>query len=139
MDIYFHFEEIEAFEIAGHNIEKVLIRIAKDHKYKISGINFIFCSDGYLLKINQEYLNHDYYTDIITFDNSEEKKVIESDIFISTDRVTENAAENKVDFYQELFRVMIHGMLHLVGFKDKSFDDKKIMTEKENAYLSLLH
>lgn len=138
MDIYYHFEEAEPFEIAGNNIEKVLIRVAKDENRKIEHINFIFCNDEYLLKINQEYLHHDYYTDIITFDNSEKKGIIESDIFISIDRIKENAFLNSVDFYQELFRVMIHGVLHLVGFNDKSPGDKKIMTEKENAYLSLL-
>lgn len=99
-------------------------------------VNYIFCNDAYLLKINQEYLQHDTYTDIITFDNSEVKNEIVSDIFISVERVSENAQTYQITMLQELYRVMIHGALHLSGYKDKTPKDKKLMTEKENFYLA---
>ena len=99
-------------------------------------LNFIFCSDEYLLKINQEYLNHDTYTDIITFDNSEEENEISGDIFISVERVAENAGKYEIDADTELKRVIIHGVLHLIGFPDKKPEEKELMTSKENHYLS---
>jgi len=106
--------------------------------YKLEELNFIFCSDAYLLGLNQQFLDHDTYTDVITFDNSEELKTIAGDIFISLDRIRENARENKVSARHELCRVMIHGTLHLLGYKDKRKADKLRMTEKEDHYLSLL-
>lgn len=99
-------------------------------------ISFIFCSDEYLHKINVEYLNHDTYTDIITFDNSDDENVIAGDIFISVDRIKENAKSFLVKEIDELHRVIIHGILHLCGYLDKKPVDKKRMTEKENEYLS---
>ncbi|MFA5243775.1 MAG: rRNA maturation RNase YbeY [Pedobacter sp.] len=104
--------------------------------YKLSELNFIFCSDNYLLDINQQYLNHNTLTDIITFDNSDKKSVIAGDIFISIDRVRENAGIFKVKEEDELHRVMIHGTLHLLGYPDKGKVAKAKMTEKENFYLS---
>lgn len=104
--------------------------------YKLSELNFIFCSDNYLLDINQQYLNHNTLTDIITFDNSDKKSVIAGDIFISIDRVHENAGIFKVKEEDELHRVMIHGTLHLLGYPDKGKVAKALMTEKENFYLS---
>ncbi|MEX8547327.1 MAG: rRNA maturation RNase YbeY [Mucilaginibacter sp.] len=101
-------------------------------------INFVFCNDAYLLKINQDFLQHDTYTDIITFDNSETAEEIVSDIFISVERVAENAKSFQTPFLQELHRVMIHGVLHLAGYKDKSAKDVKTMRSKENFYLSSL-
>ncbi|MES2454963.1 MAG: rRNA maturation RNase YbeY [Bacteroidota bacterium] len=106
--------------------------------YGLEELNFIFCSDTYLLGLNQQFLNHDTYTDVITFDNSEELKSIVGDIFISIDRIRENARENKVSARHELCRVMIHGTLHLLGYKDKRKADKLRMTEKEDHYLSQL-
>jgi probable rRNA maturation factor len=106
--------------------------------YALNELSFIFCSDAYLLDMNQQYLNHDTYTDVITFDNSEELKIILGDIFISVDRVRENAAGLKTNLLNELCRVMIHGTLHLLGYKDKSKAAKSLMTDKENHYLSLL-
>ena len=108
-------------------------------EFQLVSLNFIFCSDEHLLTINKKYLNHDYYTDIITFDNSEEKLEIEGDVFISIDRVKENAEENGVPFTDEQKRVLIHGVLHLCGYKDKTIEEKHYMTKKENAYLSLWH
>jgi len=104
--------------------------------YKLKELTYIFCSDPYLLQINQQYLDHDTYTDIVTFDNSEVKNVVVGDIFISIDRIRENARKYAVTESQELHRVIIHGVLHLLGYKDKSADDKEKMTQKEDLYLS---
>jgi probable rRNA maturation factor len=100
-------------------------------------INYIFCSDKYLLSINEQYLGHNTLTDIITFDNSETPRLLESDIFISIERVKENALTLNQPFDIELRRVMIHGVLHLVGYGDKSSSQKSSMRKKEEAYLSL--
>ena len=114
-------------------VEKTILAESKT----LGEISFVFCSDEYLHKINLEYLKHDTYTDIITFDYSEEKGV-SGDIFISIDRVRENGLEFKKEFYNELSRVIIHGVLHLVGYKDKTNQEKAQMREKEDFYLNLL-
>ena len=116
-----------------------LALIASKYSFQISDLNYILCSDDFLLNINKQYLNHDYYTDIITFDNSDEEGTIEGDIFISIDRVNENATTLGIPFDEEFQRVLAHGILHLIGFNDKSESEKKVMTEKEEACLSLLH
>lgn len=110
--------------------------IIKENK-TLGEINYIFCSDDYLHKMNVEHLNHDTLTDIITFNYCVED-IISSDIFISVDRVKDNAEIFKTSFEQELNRVMIHGILHLVGYDDKSDRDKKMMRSKEDFYLTLL-
>jgi rRNA maturation RNase YbeY len=104
--------------------------------FKLRELNFIFCSDSYLLTMNQEYLNHDTLTDIITFDNSENQREIVGDIFISLERIQENAQSFKVKTEDELHRVMIHGTLHLLGYADKGKEAKALMTDKEDLYLS---
>src|ERR1700761_5502008 len=104
--------------------------------FKLKELNYIFCSDAYLLQINQQYLNHDTYTDIITFDNSEQEKVIVGDIFISAERISENALKFKVPEANEMHRVIIHGALHLLGYKDKTAESKKLMTQMEDNYLA---
>jgi probable rRNA maturation factor len=104
--------------------------------YKLKELTYIFCSDSYLLQINQQYLNHDTYTDIITFDNSDIAKTIIGDIFISIDRIRENAGKFSHTVADELHRVIIHGALHLLGYKDKTPADKKKMTLKEDFYLN---
>jgi len=103
----------------------------------LSEVNYIFCSDAYLIGLNQQFLDHDTYTDIITFDNSEIKGSITGDIFISIDRIRENAQTFGVEMAHELRRVMIHGVLHLLGYKDKTKKDKTLMTQKEDFYLAL--
>jgi probable rRNA maturation factor len=105
--------------------------------YILEGLNFIFCSDEYLWRMNQQFLDHDTYTDVITFDNAERLKTINGDVFISIDRIKENAAEIDVPVADELCRVMIHGTLHLLGYKDKTKAAKTQMTSKEDHYLSL--
>ena len=104
--------------------------------FKLAELNYIFCSDDYLLKINQEYLDHDTYTDIITFDNTEEEGVITGDIFISIPRIKENAEKFAVSEIDELHRVIIHGALHLLGYTDKTAPAKKKMSLKEDHYLT---
>jgi probable rRNA maturation factor len=105
--------------------------------YTLQELNFIFCNDEYLLEINRQYLNHDTYTDIITFDNSDEENIIVGDIFISIERIKENAKiYNKTDF-DEVCRIMIHGTLHLLGYKDKGKEAKTLMTQKEDEYLAI--
>ncbi len=111
--------------------------IANEYGFKILELNYIFCSDDYLLNMNQTYLNHETFTDIITFDLSEYENEIEGDIYISYDRVEENSIKFNTQ-KNELYRVMAHGLLHLIGFKDKTEKEKEIMREKENLALSKL-
>jgi probable rRNA maturation factor len=101
-------------------------------------VNFIFCNDDYLLNINIEYLNHDTYTDIISFDYTV-GKLLQGDVFISTERVLENATTFNVSFEDELKRVLSHGVLHYCGFKDKNEDDAKLMRQKEDDKIALFH
>lgn len=117
-------------------LRKWITLAAKKEGYKIEQLNYIFCSDRYLKKMNVNYLNHNYYTDIITFDNSMEKKKIIGDVFISIDTIKYNATEYKTTFENELARVMIHGLLHLVGYSDKSLNDQKKMKSMEDLWLS---
>jgi rRNA maturation RNase YbeY len=104
--------------------------------FKLKELTYVFCSDAYLLPMNQQYLDHDTFTDIITFDNSEVKGNILGDIFISVERVRENAAKFKISETDELHRVIIHGALHLLGYTDKTLVTKQKMTQKEDEYLA---
>lgn len=114
-----------------------LYKLLLGHKKSLGSLNYTYCTDDELLDINRTYLSHDYYTDIITFDLSEEKGLIEGDIYISIDRVKDNAKLNSVLFETELKRVMAHGLLHLIGFKDKSKKEISDMREAENQALLL--
>jgi probable rRNA maturation factor len=130
------FEEDIAYKLKNKTaVRKWIKDTIEAEGYKLRELNYIFCSDDYLLKINQQYLDHDTYTDIVTFDNSEDEGIIVSDIFISIDRIRENAAKFNVTEAHELHRVIIHGALHLLGYKDKSAADKQKMTSKEDFYL----
>ena len=113
-------------------------RIIISEGFVLNNINYIFCDDAYLLELNQKHLHHDTYTDIITF-NYSEKKTLSADIFISVERVRENTDIFNVDFKTELLRVMIHGILHLIGYDDKSEEDKILMRKKENEKIKLFH
>lgn len=117
-------------------LRKWIALAAKKEGYNIEQLNYIFCSDRYLKKMNVSYLNHNYYTDIITFDNSVEKKKIIGDVFISIDTIKYNATEYKTTMENELARVMIHGLLHLVGYSDQSTKDQKKMRSMEDFWLS---
>lgn len=114
-----------------------LKRLALSEKFKVGELNYIFCSDEYLYQINVDYLNHHTYTDIITFDNSEEDSVIEGDIFISIDRVKENAQKLKQEESSELSRVISHGLFHLMGYKDKTKSEAEMMRSKESVAIEL--
>jgi len=113
-------------------------RVVDSEGFSVGQIDYIFCTDDYLLKLNKDYLNHDTFTDIITFDYTE-GKIISGDIFISTDRVQDNAKKFDVEFSNELRRVMIHGILHLAGFGDKSKEEKDIMRLKEDEKIKMFH
>ncbi len=105
----------------------------------LSSINYIFCSDEYLKEINTQYLGHETFTDIVTFNYNPSEGVLEGEVYISIDRIRENAVTFKSDFPMELHRVIIHGVLHLIGFNDKTKREKSLMREKEDTYLSLLN
>lgn len=104
--------------------------------FKLKELTYVFCSDAYLLPMNQQYLDHDTYTDIITFDNSDVEGDIVGDIFISVERIRENAAKFKISETDEMHRVIIHGALHLLGYTDKTVVTKQKMTQKEDEYLA---
>ena len=110
--------------------------VAESGIKKLGNINIIFCSDNYILDVNVKYLGHDYFTDIITFDYCE-KDILSGDLFISIDTVRDNAEFYKTEFNDELNRVIVHGLLHLIGYDDHTPEEQKIMREKENHYLEL--
>ncbi|WP_342329978.1 rRNA maturation RNase YbeY [Pedobacter sp. FW305-3-2-15-E-R2A2] len=136
--IHFFTEDL-SYTLKKKTLLKAWIKsVIEEEGYALQELNFILCSDEYLLRINQQYLNHDTYTDVITFDNSEALKMIVGDIFISLERIQENAKEFKHTVADELCRVMAHGTLHLLGYKDKGKAAKTLMTEKEDYYLATL-
>jgi rRNA maturation RNase YbeY len=137
MSIRFFNEDVNFPDIRKRVVSAWLKEIISLHDKKVGDISIIFCSDSYLLDVNKQYLEHDYFTDIITFDYVE-GNMISGDIFISVDRVLENSKLFKVSFSEELHRIMAHGVLHLLGYKDKCDEDKVMMTEKENFSLRLL-
>jgi probable rRNA maturation factor len=134
--IKFHYLEPARFPVAA--VRKTLGLILKRHKKRAGSINYVFCNDEYLLEINRSYLKHDYYTDIITFDLSVPGPEITADIYISSERVKENAGELGIPIYKELVRVIIHGLLHLVGFNDKGKDEKLKIRRAEDRFLSIV-
>jgi probable rRNA maturation factor len=117
-------------------ISQWIVETVEKEKKDCGQIAYIFCSDDYLLDLNQRFLNHNTYTDIITFDYSE-GKILNGEIYISIDRVKENAQNFEADFEKELLRVIIHGALHLAGYKDKTKEQKEKMRKKEDKYLSI--
>lgn len=135
MGIHF-FREDTSFVLKDKGKTRLWIKACILEEGRRAGeISFIFCSDDYLHEINLQYLEHDTYTDIVTFDNSVSEERVDGDLFISVDRTDENAAKLGISNTDELHRVMIHGILHLCGYKDKKPSDKRLMTEKENYYL----
>jgi len=135
--IHFFNEQIDFRLNNKTRLRSWLRSVIHQHNKKISSINFIFTSDNLLLEINKKYLKHNTYTDIITFDQSSKPNKIEADIYISLDRVSFNSINLKTSFEEELHRVMIHGVLHLLGYKDKTKEEKEEMRKKENHYLAL--
>ncbi|GGF02977.1 rRNA maturation RNase YbeY [Hymenobacter cavernae] len=135
--IEFLVEDVD-FELAdAEELTSWIERVAEVHEYEIVQLTYIFCSDEYLHRVNVEYLDHDTYTDVITFDNADTSDVIEGDIFISVERVRENAQQLGVSFHDELHRVMIHGVLHLLGYADKDLLSQTAMRKKEDDCLLL--
>ncbi|HKL31857.1 MAG TPA: rRNA maturation RNase YbeY [Tangfeifania sp.] len=130
----FFFEDISTFELDQDFAGRQIKQLINEEKKETGDISVIFCSDRYLLEMNKKHLNHDYFTDIITF-NYVEDDVISGDLFISADRIRENAGKFNVTFHEELYRVILHGILHLVGYNDKTSEEKKVMKDKENYYL----
>lgn len=122
-------------------IKKWLKIVAQQEQQTIENLTFILCTDEYLLQLNQQYLKHNTYTDVITFDNADpiqkKQNKIEGDIFISIERISENAQKFNQPTEKELLRVIVHGTLHLLGYTDKKNTQKQIMTQKENLYLTL--
>lgn len=137
MPVRFFQEETDFTPTQKNQLKNWIKTVIEREKASPGEINYIFCSDEYLLRINKEYLNHDYYTDIITFNQSEYDDTVHGDIYISIERVKENFKTTSASFEEELRRVMIHGILHLLGFADHTKAEKKKMREKEDACLSL--
>ena len=132
-----YFFEDTKFVFKGRQRNNRWLRLVAESEIRRMGdVSIIFCSDPYILDINLKYLQHDYFTDIITFDYCEGDK-ISGDLFISVDSVRENAVQDGTEFEDELNRVMVHGILHLIGYDDHTKADQKTMREKENYYLSL--
>ena len=129
------YEDIQPLKLRKSNVAKYVKALIISENRKHGEIAIILCSDKYLLNINIEYLKHNYYTDIITF-NYVEGNTISGDLFISIDRVKENSEQFNTSFTKELYRVIFHGLLHLAGYNDKTDEEKKIMRGKEDLYLS---
>lgn len=127
-----------SFSLPQKKMTRELVQtIFSTENKNLNYVNFIFCSDESLLELNRKHLDHDYFTDILTFDLSDSVNSITSEIYISTDRVRENAQNFKVPFLKELTRVIIHGALHLCGYKDKKKSEISVMRQKESHYLRL--
>ncbi len=130
-------EDTTVPKFARREMNAWIKQVAQKEGYQVGGVNYIFCSDAKILEVNNQYLQHDYYTDIITFDYTEDG-IVNGDIFISVDTVSSNSEQFGVAFDMELRRIIIHGILHLCGQDDKAPDDKAEMTRKEDEALSLL-
>ena len=136
MAIRYYAEEIKTPAIKRRTINNWIKAVAADHGYTVGEISYIFCSDEKILEVNREYLQHDYYTDIITFDYTEKNK-ISGDLFISLETVATNAQQFQSSYDQELHRVIIHGILHLCGINDKGPGEREIMEAAENQALQI--
>ena len=134
--ISFHYETHRFFFPNRTLLKEFISSLCEKEGRRINQLSYIFCNDEYLLEINRAYLNHDTYTDIITFELSAKGEDLVSDIFISVERVKENALKFRTSFLLELYRVMLHGALHLCGYKDKTLRDQKVMRDMETHYLN---
>lgn len=132
-----NYEDVDDLSLNQIDLTNWISKVCLSENHQLGDISIIFCSDEYLLELNRIHLDHDYYTDIITFDYTD-NQIVSGDLFISVDRVRENASDFNVSFQHELHRVMIHGVLHLCGYKDKSDDEEKLMRSKENNALSMI-
>lgn len=134
--IFLFIEDVDVKLPDEDAMKRWLLKVAKEEKASIGNLNYIFCSDSYLLDINSKYLQHYYYTDVITFQYHVSGDPVEGDCFISTDTVNANAKAYNISFEEELYRVMVHGLLHLLGYNDKSESEYQLMKSKENYYLN---
>jgi probable rRNA maturation factor len=135
-NIYFFFQHPTTLR-NRNNLKACITNLFKKEKQALESLNFVFTNDEELLTINQQYLKHDYYTDIITFDLAAKGQPTQGDVYISVERVKDNARQLGVSFYKELHRVIFHGALHLCGYGDKTVKEEKKMREMENKYLDL--
>ena len=131
-----YFEETEILDLNSEFFVLWLSKVCFEEGQELGDLTFVFCSDAYLLEVNKKHLDHDFYTDIITFDYTDE--VVSGDLFISIDRVRENAISNTVTFNKELHRVIVHGVLHLLGYGDKDDIEKIKMRSLEDKYLEFV-
>ena len=138
MPINYQSQDIKFVLKEKRKISRWINDVIKSHQKKLGNVSYIFCSNEYILELNQKYLNHNYFTDIITFDYCSDNKV-EGDIFISVDTVLDNSHRFKTNFNDELLRVIIHGVLHLVGFSDKTAKQQKQMRVLEDEALSIFY
>jgi len=136
--VFFHSADRTLSVKGKAKIKDIILSIFSQEKVSLERLDYIFCSDEYLLGINRKFLKHDYYTDIITFELSESDG-IKGEIYISTDSVKDNAASIKITFREEVARVIFHGALHLCGYKDKKKKEIELMRSKEDYYIKLLH
>lgn len=138
MEIGFFSEDTDFLPADQEKLSQWIIKVIESEGNTPGAVSFIFCSDEYLLKMNIEHLQHDYYTDIITFDYCE-GPVVSGDLFISVDRVRENASELRIPFEDELHRVMVHGVLHLLGHGDKTEAEERAIRAREDKHLAQLN
>lgn len=135
MAVNFHFEKITLPLKNRGRLKEYISQVFENEGFKLLHVGYVFCTDEFLLGLNKSYLNHDTYTDILTFDLSETEKEVTAEIYISGERVKENAEAFNTDFEEELHRVIFHGVLHLCGYDDHTAADKKIMRRKESECL----
>jgi len=135
--IHFHFDEVDLPLKDRNKLKNFLASLVVKEKRRLNALNYIFCNDRTLLEINRRYLNHNSYTDVITFDLSSSPKEILGDIYISAERIRENAKNLKLSTKEELHRVILHGLLHLCGYNDKTGGERKLIRSKEDYYLNL--
>jgi rRNA maturation RNase YbeY len=134
-NIQIFFEDIKPIKIRKNHLKSRIKFLISSELKEPGNLSVILCSDEYLLGVNRQYLKHDFYTDIVTF-NYVKNSVISGDLFISVDRINENANTFNIEFIVELYRVVFHGILHLLGYNDKTVEEKSAMRQKEDYYLS---
>jgi rRNA maturation RNase YbeY len=135
--VHFYFEKVDFTLKERKKLKSFISSLIVKEKKNLNNLNYIFCNDKALLEINRKYSDHNFYTDVITFDLSSSPKEILADVYISADRIKENAKSLKLSLKEELHRVMLHGLLHLCGYNDKTEAQKKLIKKKEDLYLNL--
>ena len=135
--VHFYFEKVGLTLKERGNLKGFINSLIAKERKSLNNLNYIFCNDNAILEINRKYLDHNFYTDVITFDLSSSRKEILADIYISVDRIRENAKSLKLSLKEELHRVMLHGLLHLCGYNDKTEGERKLIRKKEDFYLNL--